>query len=303
MVNGYIDFHVHPIEKLISPIELIAEMDRSNVEKAVLLALDISKDMLREKKIEKKFRQKLIDSMIWDIESTYQLALNILDVGRTENEYVAALSKRYPDKFIGFGSINPRYGKKYVKKMFEKILDLELKGIKIIPTLQFFDPSKSSGLEVLWKYAQDEDLIIIYHTGCDPGPWEFMGLCKVGQPSKILKYIKSYETKVVLAHAGAYSSNKPGIWIGEALSLANKYEHVWLDVAAVPDILHDEKTVELIKEFGLIDKILFGSDYPVIQGLDMYRTVKIIELSPLLSDKEKIKILRDNALKILQNHI
>ncbi|MGQ4892432.1 MAG: amidohydrolase family protein, partial [Candidatus Njordarchaeia archaeon] len=143
MKEGYIDVHVHPIEKLITPQQLIDEMNRSNVQKAVLLALDIDKNVLYEKGIEKRFRTNLANSMVWDIESQYQLALNILDVGRTENTYVAELVRKYPDKFIGFGSINPRRKKKHIKERILRIKELNLKGIKLIPTLQFFDPEKN----------------------------------------------------------------------------------------------------------------------------------------------------------------
>ena len=303
MNNGYIDVHVHPIRRLIDPKQLIVEMNSCGVERAILLALDIDKDILYEKKEEKKFKQKLADSMVWDIESEYQLALNILDIGRTENSYVSKLVKMFPNRFIGFGSINPRKGKKYIKMKIEEISDLGLIGLKLIPTLQFFDPSKNRNLNYLWKLANDIDLIILYHTGCDPGPWEKLGLCKNGHPGKIERLISQYDLQIILAHAGSYSAEKPGIWLKDALRLANKYENVWLDTAAVPNIFHEEWIVDLLRDYGLLSKILFGSDFPVIQGLDMAQSISLIELSPHLSKSEKISILRSNALKLLSNRI
>ncbi len=300
MIKGYIDFHVHPIERLISPKELLFEMKRSNVEIAVLLALDIDKSILQDKMNSKKFRKTLADSMVWDIESQYQLALNILEIGRTENETVKKFIDEAPNNFIGFGSVNPRLGKKYIKESINRIVQLGFKGIKIIPTLQMFDPSKERNLKHLWRLAYDNDLIILTHTGCDPGPWEYFGLCNVGHPEKLLKYISNFETIVVLAHAGAYSAENPGLWLESALSIANKYEHVWLDTSSVPYLFHNEKIVEMFREYNVLDKTLFGSDYPVVVGLDMARAVKLIEITPHLTDTEKIKILRNNALKLLR---
>ena len=296
----YIDFHVHPISKLITPRELLTEMDRANVEIAVLLGLDIEKTSLQKKKNEKKFREKLSNSLVWDIESNYQLALNILDVGRTENWEVYEFVLKAPERFIGFGSINPTKGKKYIREKIAEIKDYGFKGIKLIPTLQFFDPEKEKNLSYLWKISYDEDFIILTHTGCDPGPWEKIGLCNVGDPRKILKYLKKYETKVVLAHAGSYSAEKPGVWLDAALDIANKYEFVWLDTSSVPYLFHSENIVEKFREYGVLDKTLFGSDYPVVVGLDITRAVKLIELSPYLTDREKIKILRENALRLLK---
>ncbi|MGQ4892181.1 MAG: amidohydrolase family protein, partial [Candidatus Njordarchaeia archaeon] len=161
----------------------------------------------------------------------------------------------------------------------------------------------NKNVKILWKLAEDLDLIILYHTGCDPGPWEYLRLCDVARPRKIAKVVSQFSVPVILAHAGAYSAEKPGIWLKEAVSLANKYEQVWLDTSSVPYILHEEWIVNLFRDNSVMDKILFGSDFPVVQGLDMSRAIALVEMSPYLSDKEKLLILRENALKLLSNKI
>ncbi len=303
VVKGFIDFHVHPIKALIDPVKLLSDMDNAGIEKAVLLALDIDpNDLLKNKRIRSDFKNRVATSMVWDIESQYMLAIKMLEVGQTSNEVVYEFVDFNRNRFIGFGSINPRKGKKYVKDKLKEIIEFGFKGIKIIPTMQFFDPGKNRNVNLLWKLAYDNNLIIMAHTGCDPGPWEFLDACIHGNPERLKKLLKSYETKVVLAHMGAYSDRKPKIWFREALELANRFNHVWLDTSAVLYLFHNEKDVELIREYGVMDKVLFGSDYPVVMGLELNRAVSLIELSDYLSYKEKVGILRDNAVKLLSNH-
>lgn len=303
MVKGFIDFHIHPIRALIDPVKLLTDMDSAGIEKGVLLALDIDPDdLLKNKRIRSDFKNRVATSMVWDIESQYTLAIKMLEVGQTSNKAVYEFVDLNRNRFIGFGSINPRKGKKYIREKFKEIIEFGFKGLKIIPTMQFFDPSKNRNVSLLWRLAYENDIIIMTHTGCDPGPWEFLDACTNGNPKKLTKLLKSYETNVVLAHMGAYSDRKPKIWFKEALELANKFDHVWLDTSAVLYIFHNERDVGLIREYGVMDKILFGSDYPVVMGLELSRAVSLIELSDYLSYREKVGILRDNAIKLLSKH-
>lgn len=300
MVKGFIDIHVHPIKTLIDPYRLLSDMDTAGIDKAVLLALDVdARDLLENRRIRSEFKNNIGNSMVWDVESQYQLAIKILEVGQTSNEVVAEFVEMNRERLIGFGSVNPRKGRRYIKRKIDEIIELGFRGLKLIPTMQFFDPSKNKDVSYLWKLAHENDLIILTHTGCDPGPWEFLDACRNGDPRKLVKLLQKYETQVVLAHMGAYSDRKPKIWFKEALELANKFEHVWLDTAAVLYILHNEEDVETIREFGLMDKVLFGSDYPVVMGLELDKAVKLVELSPHLTYREKIGILRDNAMRLL----
>ena len=70
-------------------------------------------------------------------------------------------------------------------------------------------------------------------------------------------------------------------------------KNVYYDTAASP--FYMIKIYKVAKEIGVLDKILFGSDYPLIP---MKRYIKEIESSGLASEGQA-KIFGENAQKLL----
>jgi len=62
---------------------------------------------------------------------------------KSSNPEIADLIKRYPDKFIGFGFMNPNKDENYVDAKLQEISDLGLKDVKMLPTLQMFNPTEN----------------------------------------------------------------------------------------------------------------------------------------------------------------
>ncbi|MHA2233245.1 MAG: amidohydrolase family protein, partial [Candidatus Hodarchaeales archaeon] len=204
-----IDTHVHPIRSLATAESLIKEMNEGKVSKAVLLALDLDPDILDA-------NLALRDEILRDL-FTYSFFIDhyrlldsmktILRIGNTPNQLVADLVRQHPERFIGFGSVNPSKDKRYVKAKLQEISDLQLQGIKLISTLQFFRPNKNKNLKRIFKFAKRKDWPILVHLGKDPGPWEIHTLHCVQEShpkfwGKILK--KFSKNKVIFAHLGGY---------------------------------------------------------------------------------------------------
>ena len=62
----------------------------------------------------------------------------------------------------------------------------------------------------------------------------------------------------------------------------------------IAHFLYNKKIYNVIREIGVMDKILFGSDYPLLP-IERYEA-SLNELS----EEEKSKIMGDNALKLLK---
>ena len=97
-----IDSHVHPIRGLTSGKNLINEMDKANISKAVILALDLDPKILET---DLKLRDEIIGdlfaySFFIDHFRIIDTMTRILEVGNTPNNTVAKLVNEYPDKFI-----------------------------------------------------------------------------------------------------------------------------------------------------------------------------------------------------------
>ncbi|MEM3463801.1 MAG: amidohydrolase family protein, partial [Candidatus Bathyarchaeia archaeon] len=74
---------------------------------------------------------------------------------------------------------------------------------------------------------------------------------------------------------------------------------VYFDTAAVSSFIFSEKILKRIKETMGIDRLLFGSDYPVVWGSDIKYEVEVIRVCRHLTEEEKEKILGLNAARIL----
>ncbi|UCG01105.1 MAG: amidohydrolase [Candidatus Heimdallarchaeota archaeon] len=298
-----IDTHVHPIQSLTSAESLIREMDKAKVSKAVLLALDLDPNVLDT-------NQSLRDEIIYDFLS-YSLFLDpyrlldtmkaILRVGNTTNVHVADIVKGHPDRFLGFGSVNPSKNGNYVKEKLQEIFDLSLKGIKLIPTLQFFDPKRNKNLKSIFKFAYRQDWPILIHLGRDPGPWEIHTLRCVekGHPKFWNKVVKKFsKNKIIFAHLGGYGEINDETWLNEVLRLSKKNTNIFLDTSAVPYQLEDPTVVESIRKTCGFERILFGTDTPVVLGTSMAHSKQIIEKNSILTQEEKSLIFSENAKKL-----
>lgn len=294
-----IDFHVHPIMSIASEKHLLDEMNKASVTRAVLLAIDVDPRNLEREEVRRKVLERLLESYVWDVVGVENSMRDLTKVARVTNEAVASMVRRHPNRFTGFGSVDICKGKEYVEGKLRQIRDLDLIGVKLIPTMQFFDPASSKEARRVWRFCEKEDMIITHHTGCDPGPWEIPALSADANPRRLEPLLRKHKTRVVVAHMGSYSLRNPGIWLEEALALG-RFPHVWQDLAAVGYLLSDRAIVERAREKLGMDRVLFGSDYPAVLGTDIKTMVKAVEESPYLTDPEKEQVLHSNAARLLE---
>lgn len=168
------------------------------------------------------------------------------------NEYVASLCKEYPDRFIGFASVDPKKDNSLdvLKKAIE---DLGLKGIKFHPPLQNFFVNDHK-IYPIYDWAQKEDLPIVFHIGSTP----FGSLCRLSQANPLLLDEIAVDfpyLKIVLTHLGT-------LWQDEAFMVVEKNPNVFIDTAAYLYEIGDIITENLISRIGE-DKLIFGTDYPM----------------------------------------
>lgn len=305
--SAVIDFHVHPLVGELTAASIFKEMKAANVEHAVLLAMDLDSNIITKGKFSKYLEKELRFTHVMDTDPILSGMKFILNKGHTPNEHVAALVRNHKE-LTGFGSVNLGFkSKRYIKSKLKEILRLKeeagFRGIKLLPTLQFFNPITNAHLVEVFKFASKNELIIMYHTGCDPGPWEIPLLSKAGNPLLIEPLIKKFpQVPIVLSHTGSYSSQHPGIWFNEALKLIKFNPNTYGDISAVPFLLLKEKFVLAMRKAGVFKKILFGSDFPVTSAgihYGMQSTVSLINSSNLVTEKEKKHIFYSNAKALL----
>ena len=311
-----VDFHVHPkvvpSGRLLGAEEIVAEMDRAGVDVAVLLAVETDpKGFKRLVSEEERLRACMeyyrlqgrraaywMDEglMLYEFDQEVEWLLKLLN---TPSEEVERIVSDRPGRLIGFASINPHQPPDAIREAIRSVRERGFKGLKLLPTIQFFNP-RDSYMDPVYEAASREGLIVLMHTGCDPGPWEVVEFSRNANPLNVGDVAERYpELNLVMAHLGSYSAIKPGVWFNEAVEVLRRHDNVYADVAAI-----DERLIERALSLGVPeDRILYGSDYPVVSGwCDISTGMRnpidaILRLD--LSFEVKEKILGLNAKRLL----
>lgn len=312
-----IDSHVHPIDvtlaEFVPPDEIVYAMDEAGVDKAILLAIDCDEEDF-DRFVDNGMLKAAVEDVLGDVRGSWffrgywlgmgvedlrRVGKNILKAVKTPNQKVLEYVKRYPERFIGFGSVNPNKNEEYVEAKLREIKDYGFKGIKLLPTIHFFNPKEEKMLKI-YEFAEKEKLILLIHTGCDPGPWELPLLSKNANPSNLDPVCERYPNlRIIAAHMGSYSAQFPGIWFDEMVRVAKKHENLYVDIAAT---FSENNLKKAVKEIGA-EKILYGSDYPVIGGYcdrqtGMVNCVNWLKRSSLTLEAKR-KIFGENIKRLL----
>ncbi len=80
------------------------------------------------------------------------------------NDYIASIVKKYPDRFLGVGSVDPWLGKEAIYEAERAIKELGLKGFKFEPYRQEFYIN-DKGFYPLWEKIQALGVPIMVHSG------------------------------------------------------------------------------------------------------------------------------------------
>lgn len=294
-----IDTHVHP---KMGSTALLAEMDNAGVQRSVLLAVDTDPDDLRNPERLRQTRLRFFKTpeakrIFWsEIEATMLQKLT----PKVTNQIVADMVSAYPDRFIGLGSINLGKDAAYVDARLDEIERLGLRGIKLLPFAQFFDPAESENFRRICDWSQSTGRVILIHTGCGAPPWDARAFSIDANPDKLRPALEQYpEVRIILAHLGSYSKDEPGIWFEEACLLGKDFPNVWGDLAAVAWLVEQEWRVERMRETIGFKRVLFASDYPAVANQVSIRyMIDLVRENPLLTAEEKLDILGRNAVQL-----
>jgi len=205
------------------------------------------------------------------------------------NDYILESAARYPDRLVGFCTIQPNAGEAAVREL-ERCARGGARGIgEMRPDVQGFDPGDKEVMgpivEVMEKYR------LFFHThSSEPLGHQYPGKGSI-TPDMLYRLICNFpELRVVCAHWGGglpFYALMPEV----ATALTNTY----FDVAATP-FLYQPRIFKYVAEIAGADKILFGSDYPLMPPQRVVNQIKSVELP---QDVEAM-ILGGNARRLLE---
>ena len=204
------------------------------------------------------------------------------------NDYILESVSRYPKRLIGFCGIQPRAGDAAIAEI-ERCAGAGARGIgELRSDVQAFDLTDESTMKPLVDSAVKHDLILLTHSS-EPVGHQYFGKGSI-TPSILYSFIMAFPNlKLVCAHWGGglpFYALMPEV----AASLSN----VLFDTAATV-FLYKAEIFEQVSRIIGSDKILFGTDYPL---LGQNRVLAQVQ-SARLPEIDKAKILGDNAGKML----
>lgn len=296
--EGAIDAHTHPFSGDIP--SFVREMDHAGVaQSAALFSLRDPADIDRPD-VRRRISLRLSGELASRREAIFdQMRRYINGLANPTNADSARLAREYPGRFLPFGSVHMHAPPEELDRELDELGALHLYGVKLLPTLQLFKPSESPNFERVCDWCEKNRKVIIYHTWCDPGPFEIPEVADDANPKHLEPVLERYSPRIVLAHFGAYSAYYPGLWFDEAMQILKRFDAACADTSAAVHFLTREKNLTKIKKEVGFERVLFGTDYPVVGGSSMSAEADIVRSSPFLSEQEKRMVMRENAVRVL----
>jgi uncharacterized protein len=207
------------------------------------------------------------------------------------NEEIAELAHKESDVAIPFASINPHRGKEGVAQARRLIKDYKVKGFKFHPSVQEFFPDDRIAYP-LYEAIAEAKLPALFHsgqTGVGAGTRGGGGIrLKYSNPLHLDDVAADFpDMPIVIAHPSFP-------WQEEALSVATHKPQVYIDLSGWSPKYFPPILIQYANTL-LKDRILFGSDYPVISP------ERWMEEFDKLSIKPEVRplIMKHNAAKLL----
>jgi predicted TIM-barrel fold metal-dependent hydrolase len=207
------------------------------------------------------------------------------------NEEIAAVAAEHADVLIPFASIDPAKGPEGAREARRLAEEFGVRGFKFHPNLQGFFPNDRFAYP-LYETIQALGLPAIFHTG-QTG----IGARVRGGGGLRLKYsnpmclddvaVDFPDLSIVLAHPSFP-------WQDEALAVATHKPNVFIDLSGWSPKYFPPQLVRYANTL-LKDKVLFGSDYPLLTPDRWLADFDTLDIKP----EVKPQILKLNAIRLL----
>jgi predicted TIM-barrel fold metal-dependent hydrolase len=210
---------------------------------------------------------------------------------RISNEEIAESCAAHADVLVPFASIDPHKGRAGVREARRLVREYGVRGFKFHPSIQAFSPNDPLAYP-LYEAIEELGVPALFHTG-QTG----IGAGVPGGGGIRLKYsdpmlvddvaVDFPQLRIILAHPSFP-------WQDEALAVATHKPHVYIDLSGWSPKYFPPQLVRYANSL-LKDKVLFGSDYPVITPDRWLADFEKLDIKP----EVRPKILKENAARLL----
>lgn len=201
---------------------------------------------------------------------------------KTENDRIARLVQRYPNRFIGFARVDPRVGNKAVREIERAVRILGLKGVKIHPMEQAFQVNDELIFPFMRKVA-DLNIPVLIASGYPL----FSSPIQIGDLAK-----RFTSVPIIMTHGGLL--NVSGLTESDSLKVIRENKNLIVETSGIEQS-GPEGFIKKVADHVGAKRIVFGSNSPYMHvKLEMERV-----RAAGITDVEKNLILGSNVADIL----
>lgn len=162
------------------------------------------------------------------------------------NEFIAAEVAKHPHTLTGLGTLHPDSAD--MAGDFEHLMSLGLHGVKLHPDIQGFKMDDYRCLKI-YELCEKHHLPILMHTGDSRYDYS--------NPNRLVPILEIYTDLIIVgAHLGGWS-----VW-EEADKKLVGFHNLYVDCSSCFNYMKKEDVKKIIYHYG-VDKVLFGTDYPM----------------------------------------
>lgn len=232
------------------------------------------------------YRERKIGLVMFTVDTEFEMG-----VRRIENEEIIDAARENSDIMVAFASIDPHKGKMAVREARRLIEEGGVRGFKFHPTCQGFFPNDRLAYP-LYEVIAEHKLPAIFHSGHSG-----IGTGMPGGGGLRLKYSNPIHLDDVAADFPDMTiiiAHPSWPWQDEALSVCLHKPNVYIDLSGWSPKYFPANLVQYANTL-LKDRVLFGSDFPVIQPDRWLRDFDALPIKP----EVRPLILKENAIRLL----
>lgn len=184
------------------------------------------------------------------------------------NDEVASFVSVFPDRLIGIGSVDISKPMQAVAEIKRCVNELGFKGIRVLPWLWEVPPTDRLFYPV---YTACCDLGVPFCTQIGhTGP---LMSSEVGRPIYLDRVALDFPELVIVGGHIGYP------WTDEAIAVATKHVNIYIDTSAYTAKRYPPQLVQYMETNGR-EKVLFGTNYPMITPAKALRGIDDLGMSP-----------------------
>jgi predicted TIM-barrel fold metal-dependent hydrolase len=201
-------------------------------------------------------------------------------------DIVARAVEQYPDRFSGLCGIDPFMGMDGVRELEDAVTNMGFIGAHLYPHWYDLEPNKAKYYPFYAKCIE-LDIPIQMQVGQSLIYSKEHRTRSVGRPIYLDEIACDLpELKIIGTHVGIP-------WANEMIAMSWKHENVYICTDAHSPKYWPADLVKYINSYGQ-DKVIFGSDFPVLRFKRTIDEIDAFELKPQV----RKKFLHDNVKRI-----